>query len=59
MQPAYIQHMIYHDEVQAIEAASFIECDDGESIHVLTNPKTGASWIIEVRDADGQHIMFV
>jgi len=59
MTTAYIQHAIYTNEAKALEAASFIECDDGETVHVLVNPKTGASWIIEVRDADGVHIMFI
>lgn len=56
-QPDFIQHTIYYNEAKATEAASFIECDEGETTHVVADA-TGARFIIEVRYL-GEHVLYI
>lgn len=55
---ANLPHTIFNNEAAALALASDMDLDDGETVHVLVNPKTGASWIVEVR-YNGEHMLFV
>ena len=57
MVPAYIQHTIYTCEAKAAEAASHIELDEGETVHVSPDA-AGTKFIVEVR-FNGEHVLYI